>query len=90
MAAFDVAAQAGAGVGVVSSAGAVGTMGSANAAADLSAGGSATGLPATGTGNTAVARGRVRRGMTSVMPLRACYQVTEYCPPSVNSVSFAR
>jgi hypothetical protein len=56
-------------------------MGSANAAADLSAGGSAVVSPATLTGNAAVARGRVRS---------ACYQVTEYCPPSVNSVSFAR
>ena len=90
MAAFDVAAQAGAGVGVVSSAGAVGTLGSANAAADLSAGGSAVASLATLTGNAAVARGRVRRGHDQRHALRACYQVTEYCPPSVNSVSFAR
>jgi hypothetical protein len=57
VAAFDVAAQAGAGLGVVSSAGAVGTTGSANAAADLSAGGSAVVSPATLTGNAALGAG---------------------------------
>jgi hypothetical protein len=59
--AFDVAAQAGVGVGVVSSAGGAGTAGSASAAADLSAGGSAAVLPATVSANAAIGAGVLAR-----------------------------